>query len=263
MFLPKLNAEAKVCAKCKNNSAKPTEPKTVEAPDAYYRRLDAMGEKQANQEILDRLQKLKENKTTSNPLSKDEEIKNRLQNIKGETPTTSDAEIYARLAKLRGVPVEVVNAKPVLPPPDTRTEQEQADDLIKQYMEQTGIDTKYQNEFDGIINSIESRVQKLKGSEPAPARVAQSKPEEKSDESEDEETTVKKIIEKIKKEATIEDEIPPCDELPFCEICNEDARMRCLGCRYLFCKRCFLDHKDDDDGCDRYEPYEAPKNKNY
>lgn len=76
-----------------------------------FRRLDAMGEKQANQEILDRLQKLKENKTTSNPLSKDEEIKNRLQNIKGETPTTSDAEIYARLAKLRGVPVEVVNAK--------------------------------------------------------------------------------------------------------------------------------------------------------
>lgn len=263
MFLPKLNAEAKVCAKCKNNSAKPAEPKTVEAPDAYYRRLDAMGEKQANQEILERLQKLKENKTTSNPLSKDEEIKNRLQNIKGETPTTSDAEIYARLAKLRGVPVEVVNAKPVLPPPDTRTEQEQADDLIKQYMEQTGIDTKYQNEFDGIINSIESRVQKLKGSEPAPAGVAQSKPEEKSDESEDEETTVKKFIEKIKKEATIEDEIPPCDELPFCEICNEDARMRCLGCRYLFCKRCFLDHKDDDDGCDRYEPYEAPKNKSY
>lgn len=76
-----------------------------------FRRLDAMGEKQANQEILDRLQKLKENKITSNPLSKDEEIKNRLQNIKGETPTTSDAEIYARLAKLRGVPVEVVNAK--------------------------------------------------------------------------------------------------------------------------------------------------------
>lgn len=68
-------------------------------------------------------------------------------------------------------------------------------------MEQTGIDTKYQNEFDGIINSIESRVQKLKGSEgaegSAPAGVAQSKPEEKSDESEDEETTVKKIIEKV------------------------------------------------------------------
>ncbi|CAH1637799.1 unnamed protein product [Spodoptera littoralis] len=261
MFLPKLNAESKVCAKCKNINAKPSEPKTVEAPDAYYRRLGAMGEKQANQEILERLQKLKEGKST--PLTKDEEIKNRLQNIKGETPTTSDAEIYSRLAKLRGVPVEVVNAKPVLPPPDTRTEQQQADDLVKQYIEQTGIDTKYQDEFDGIISSIESRVQKLKGSKPAPVAVAQSKPEEKSDESEDEETSVKKIIEKIKKEATFEDETPPCDELPFCEICNEDARMRCLGCRYLFCKRCFLDHKDDDDGCDRYEPYEAPKNKNY
>lgn len=56
-----------------------------------------------------------------------------------------------------------------------------------------------------------------------------------------------------------DDILKPSDELPFCEICNEDARMRCLGCQYLFCKRCFLEHRDDDDGCNRFEPYEAPK----
>lgn len=71
-----------------------------------------------------------------------------------------------------------------------------------------------------------------------------------------------KYFSQIKVESTLEDNelcTSKHDELPFCEICNEDARMRCLGCRYLFCKRCFLEHKDDDDGCNRYESYEAPK----
>lgn len=67
----------------------------------------------------------------------------------------------------------------------------------------------------------------------------------------------------MKAEASLDpDELPPAtnDELPFCEICNEDATLRCLGCRYLFCKRCYIEHKDDDDGCNRYEPYKAPRN---
>lgn len=67
----------------------------------------------------------------------------------------------------------------------------------------------------------------------------------------------------MKAEASLDpDELSPStnDELPFCEICNEDASLRCLGCRYLFCKRCFMEHKDDDDGCNRYEPYKASEN---
>ncbi|KAJ8723867.1 hypothetical protein PYW07_007847 [Mythimna separata] len=274
MFVSKLNAETKVCAKCKNSQSKPNEPKTIEAPDAYYRRIGALDPKQPvnsnsgvgtkeDQLILDRLQKLREgrNVTPTSTTTTDEDIKSRLQNIKGETPSTSDADIYSRLAKLKGVPLEVVSAKPVLPPPDTRTEQEQANDLIKQYMEQTNIDTKYTDEFDGLISDIEARMQKLKGNNPASQEPAQILKKDES-ESEDEETTVRKIVEKIKAEAVLEDDIispDTSDELPFCEICNEDARMRCLGCKYLFCKRCFLDHKDDDDGCNRYEPYEAPK----
>nr|XP_021186358.2 abscission/NoCut checkpoint regulator isoform X1 [Helicoverpa armigera] len=263
MFVERLNTEAKVCAKCKNNSSKPNEPKSIEAPDAYYRRVGAITENQGantgvntnmtDLQILERLKKLKEDSKVT-PKSTDEEIKNRLQNIRGEIPTTSDAEIYSRLAKLKGMPVETVAAKPVLPPPDTRTEQEQADDLLKQYMEQTNIDTKYQDEFDSLVHDIETRITKLKGTTP-------TKPVDnpQTEDSDDEETTVKKILEKIKIEDSPNDEIPPSDELPFCEICNEDARMRCLGCQYLFCKRCFMEHKDDDDGCNRYVPYEAPK----
>lgn len=67
----------------------------------------------------------------------------------------------------------------------------------------------------------------------------------------------------MKAEAKFENDLdtePVMEELPFCEICNEDARMRCLGCKYLFCKQCFKDHKDEDDGCDKFEPYSPPKN---
>lgn len=80
-------------------------------------------------------------------------------------------------------------------------------------------------------------------------------------ESEDEEESVGEMAEEMKAEAYVEEnEItgPTRDELPFCEICKEDATMRCLGCRYLFCELCFQNHKDVDDGCNKYEPYHPP-----
>ncbi|XP_063367656.1 abscission/NoCut checkpoint regulator [Cydia amplana] len=206
------------------------------------------------QEIQARLHKLKENEKVK---TSEEEISRRLENIKGEVPSTSDAELLERLAKLRGVPVATLQTKTVLVTPDTRSEQEQADDLLKQYQAKTAIDTKYINEFNGLVNDMESRLLSLKGNG-GPSQTRNVNPEDTP--SEDEEDTVKKIIEKLKTEALLDEQLSPTsnDELPFCEICNEDATMRCVGCQYLFCKRCFLDHKDDDDGCDRYEPYTPP-----
>lgn len=64
-----------------------------------------------DQHIMERLNKLKEDKSAKPPATTDEEIKNRLQNIKGETPSTSDADIQARLARLRGVPIETITSK--------------------------------------------------------------------------------------------------------------------------------------------------------
>lgn len=37
-------------------------------------------------------------------MANENEISDRLKNLKGETPSTSDAELRARLAKLRGLP---------------------------------------------------------------------------------------------------------------------------------------------------------------
>ncbi|KAJ2953366.1 hypothetical protein O0L34_g956 [Tuta absoluta] len=271
LFVPKLNTEAKVCSKCQRSSN--LEKKTVVMPpDAYYKRIGVMksdsmdkpttstlpATSETDVEIANRLHKLKED--TMQRLTAEQEIAQRLQKIKGDTPKTSDAELLNRLAKLRGAPVSTLQSQPVVIKPDLHSEQEQADDLMKQYLEQVSVDNKYKDEFDGLISDMESRLGKLKGTDAACSSGTNSKPVEV--ESEDEEETMKKIIEKAKAAAVlVDDELPSPsdDELPFCEICNEDAMMRCLGCRYLFCKRCFLDHKDDDDGCDRYESYTPKK----
>lgn len=74
-------------------------------------KTDSPGMDTTDRLIAGRLQKLKESRTINSVTTTDEEIKNRLQNIKGEMPSTSDAEIQARLAKLRGVPIETLSSK--------------------------------------------------------------------------------------------------------------------------------------------------------
>lgn len=86
--------------------------------------------------------------------------------------------------------------KPVLPSPDNRTEQEQADDLLKQYMDQTNMDAKYNDEFDNLVKGMETRLGKLKNAE-ATSKTAKTA-EKPENESEDEESAVRKIVEKVK-----------------------------------------------------------------
>ncbi|XP_047536745.1 abscission/NoCut checkpoint regulator isoform X1 [Vanessa atalanta] len=270
VFLQKLNAEVKVCTKCKQQANKnDNEPTTVEPPDAYYRRIGIPTDSAKNKEvssnttdqlIYEKLKKLKGGNQENLTKVNNEDIIARLQKLKADIPSTSTTELEFRLANLKGVPTGAVQSKPLLPGPDLRTEQEQADDLMKQYMAQSNIDTKYKEEFDVLVNDIETRLQTLKGT----STSGQKKPAatEDNEKSDDEEEIIKKIIHRAKEQTSLE-ENEVCDsgldELPFCEICNEDAKMRCRGCKYLFCKRCFYEHKDDDDGCDSYDPYTAPK----
>lgn len=64
-------------------------------------------------------------------------------------------------------------------------------------MEETKMDKNYKDEFDHLVSDIESRLQNLKGSaskENVPQQSSKS-----IDDSEDEEETVKKILEKVEK----------------------------------------------------------------
>lgn len=266
VFLKKINSDTKVCFKC-SRTANSNEPIKINPPDVYYKRINAINPSMNNKsvfannsekEIYDRLQKLKEDNKEHTANSSTNDIAARLQKLKGEIPSTSDAEIAARLASLKGVPTCEISSKAALLKPDLRTEQEQADDLFKQYLDQAKIDSFYSNEFDGLVNDIEKRLENLKGT--SEQKKVTTTADSNITNNEDE--MLRKIIEEAKAKVTLEEsEIcdPGIEELPFCEICNEDANMRCLGCKYLFCKRCFIEHKDDDDGCNKYETY-TPKN---
>ncbi|XP_022116518.2 abscission/NoCut checkpoint regulator isoform X2 [Pieris rapae] len=262
LFLPKLNSDAKVCGKCKNNLN--SKHKVIEPPAAYFKRIESpdvtIGHMDINkndpveEEIRKRLLKLKEDKLNLSKCT-DKDIAERLKKLK-DIPSTSQAQVEQRLANIKEVPLESIQSKAVLPTPDLRTEEEQANDLLRQYLAHASIDKKYEDEFKSKINDIEGRLYKLKGQQTALNSIP--KTDTVLMESDDE--VIRKIIDKAKVECDDELATPINNELPFCEICNEDAVMRCLGCKYLFCKLCFTEHKDDEDGCDKYEKYTAPPN---
>lgn len=66
-------------------------------------------------EIYERLKKLKEDNKEHHANPTKDDIAARLQNLKGEVPTTSDAELAARLANLKGLPTTETPSKvPIL-----------------------------------------------------------------------------------------------------------------------------------------------------
>lgn len=65
----------------------------------------------SEKEIYDRLQKLKEDNKEHSVNFTTDDIATRLQNLKGEIPSTSDAEIAARLANLKGLPTCEIASK--------------------------------------------------------------------------------------------------------------------------------------------------------
>ncbi|KAE8739687.1 hypothetical protein FOCC_FOCC014781 [Frankliniella occidentalis] len=102
---------------------------------------------------------------------------------------------------------------------------------------------------------------------------SKEKPNLSSDEDEDDDKAAAKILSRVQAEVDLErslgvndgpddedvimDEGNDQEELPWCTICNEDAKIRCLGCdRDLYCKSCFQEgHIDEEMRSHSFEPY--------
>jgi abscission/NoCut checkpoint regulator len=213
-----------------------------------------------------------------------DDIRNRLdvlkksdvpEDVSGQDGSTDD-DIHKRLANLKGVEYkDYSSSNKVVLPPDTRSEQEKIDDLLKQFVEEKTIDSALKPEPGqaGTIEDIEKRLAALRGQD-----LETTKQQiEQTEETEEEEIarTMKQYLEESKLEDIVLDPdeeelistIPAApgqkkdqEELPFCEICNEDAVLRCLECENLFCRACFKEFHDEEDyKTHQTKPYQAPK----
>lgn len=182
-------------------------------------------------------------------------------------------DIHKRLANLKGVEHKDYSTQnKVIFAKDTRSEQEKVDDLLKQFVDEKTIDDTNPVENPTVtIEDIERRLAALRGQDLSKIK-AQVLQIELTDE-EEAENVVKKYLDEVKLDDIVLDEeqeflssIPPppdgrkLDELPFCELCNEDATLRCLECENLFCNSCFKEfHYEEDYRNHPTQPYRASK----
>ncbi|XP_076755811.1 abscission/NoCut checkpoint regulator [Xylocopa sonorina] len=185
----------------------------------------------ADQEIVDRLQKLKEEDNKSTTLSVDE-IKRRLALLKDEDPDVNQQRINIHRV-------------------DTRTDQQKADDLIQEYFDQLELSSGSDS-----VSEIQARLRSLQDITDKPRQHSTN------DLDDDEKQVTKTLIAKALAEAELEkkykedvDEIEveaarqtdDEDEKPSCVMCDQTEDLqRCSGCHGdLYCTVCFEDNHDD------------------
>ncbi|XP_016996208.2 abscission/NoCut checkpoint regulator [Drosophila takahashii] len=188
----------------------------------------------------------------------------------------TDDEIRARLANLTGMPQKSsYDRKDLLLSTDQRNDEEKMRDLLAQFVEEAHLDQNVDRHRDDSISDIERRLRALRdtpldsSSDAGPSRT--QIPEE---EEQDDETLLQNIMKKYVEESRLpevsQNEISPInsevpstgtEELPWCNICNEDAVLRCHGCGgELFCNQCYKECHDDDEEYRAHakEKYSAP-----
>ncbi|XP_046822703.1 abscission/NoCut checkpoint regulator isoform X1 [Vespa crabro] len=214
----------------------PAKPPIVMYTHANHWDKFKTGMEPADQEIVDRLRKLKgeDNKVR---LPSIEEIKRRLAILKDEEPEEKTINIHQV---------------------DSRTDQEKTDDLIKEYLERLKLSSK-----SNADKEIEARLRALQDINNSKSNSSQSHSCNDFDD-EDEHAVTKKIIEKAMAEVALEQKYDDLDELeemevetgtpnddedekPSCVMCDQTVDlMKCKGCSGdLYCSICFEDNHDD------------------
>ena len=192
----------------------------------------------------------------------DEDIEERLRKLKSdktETSVTDQKAIEERLARLKGMDPNVYTMPPITVYQQTKhkTDTEKADDLIKQLSEELNIDDTTRVSLGATRRSstdeeIERRLARLRGQQLIDPKTNVSSIMDID--SEDEETEQNKLIDRLLSETNLPS-IPSdvntsdanevnvemvSDSLPWCQICNEDAVIKCIDCLGdLYCRQCF------------------------
>uniref|UniRef100_A0A8D0NN89 Zinc finger FYVE-type containing 19 n=2 Tax=Sus scrofa TaxID=9823 RepID=A0A8D0NN89_PIG len=335
------NTQQKVCKQCHEvltRGSSPANASKWSPPQNYKKRVAALEAKQKpstpqshgltqqDQVIAERLARLRrENKPKSVPSQA--EIEARLAALRdepqGSIPATREME--ARLAALQDRVPSSQTPQWAHQPPDTRTQAQQAQDLLTQLAAEVAIDEhrergspaastqndlnqggpraqrassegqatgsleeeksrllaeaavelREENTRQERILALAKRLAVLRGEDPDKVTL-QDYHLPDSDDEEDEETAIQRVLRQLTEEAALDEasgfnipaepnlqpqaqssRVEPKaqamaprpeaeeEELPWCCICNEDATLRCAGCDGdLYCVRCFREGHD-------------------
>lgn len=204
-------------------------PITVFRQSSKYSDLKS-GLSKEDQEIIERLEKLKEDSSRQAP--------------------PSEQEIKRRLAVLQGRDESACSKTSNFPKVSKKSEQEEIEDLLKQCKDESAVDCSYESDLKLSIEGLEKRFQNLKGDSQSLSGSSKGLLDEDVDD------VTSKIIKKAleesqlekKFEETLSKEEDCCEEenqLPWCIICNENATIKCLDCdKSLYCDFCFKEGHD-------------------
>lgn len=269
------NSEQHVCRLCYNKLTSPsvstTSSNVIIPPDVFIKRLESLenpaappitvykqdkkiqalrsGLSEADQKLVDRLEKLKESKGV--PPS-DSEIRQRLAVLKGENEYVEGPSSKAQLL--------------------TKETPQTADSLLEQFINEEDIELSH-NPQEGI----EARLATLReqGVRPNEGPYISNLHDSGSSEEEINKIT-RKIMDEValedrcaestrklegKSETNDEDELRKSSpELPWCVLCNNDAKFRCYDCGGdLYCNECNIEaHKNWGDTDHKVVPYKPP-----
>ncbi|XP_056640788.1 abscission/NoCut checkpoint regulator [Diorhabda sublineata] len=218
-------------------------------PDLYLRRLENL-ENPAAPPITVYKTDPKIESLRKGLSSADQKLLERLEKLKddGKGPPPTEAEIRERLQKLKGENEYVEGPSKPLYTVDLRTDREKADSLLEQFMSERDIELSHQN-----LEDIETRVAALREKGVRPNEGTYIKNLHDSGGSEEE---VDKITKKIMDEVALDEKLPAAvlstskatdeedefndsPQLPWCVLCNNDAKYRCIDCDGdLYCSSC-------------------------
>lgn len=182
----------------------------------------------------------------------DEDLVQRLSNVKGNKQPPTEDELERRLAKIKGSsaasPVPTSNSNILIT--KMKTDVEQVNDLLKQLVTETDIDS--------CVTSSTTKLVEEKKSKHLP----QTQPASSSSLKQETLAFVDKLVAESKlapyPESVSSDEEEDTEIDDWCTICNEDASLRCKGCSGdLYCSSCYKEFHtpsdtEDDHQCEKF-----------
>ncbi|XP_022913088.1 abscission/NoCut checkpoint regulator [Onthophagus taurus] len=248
--------EYSVCRIChsKITSGQSTTQQNIQPPDAFIKRLEAL---ENNHQTPVSIVKNEQDQTTKSTLSPiDQRLLERLENLKdkGTGPPPTEAELRQRLAALKGENSYVEGPSKAILANDFRTDEQKVDAYLEMFTAERDIELAQNPE-----EELEARLATLRGQGVRPNENSYIS-NLHDDSSSDSEEEVGKITKKIMAEVALDKKYElklPCpeneeeyeEELPWCVLCNKDAKYRCIDCGGdLYCQKCNLELHSSWDG---------------